>query len=190
MPTDSQQQRFEEERITLLRNAIRRSFPVVAYEGRITNCDGAWLPELTEENAIHDDDKIVYEALTGRTWPDIPKEFLRKEPDGFVLLTNEALVAYLAAWLMCALDDMDGENIVREFVIYSFSPSHDQQPDMTPEKIRKLRLLNSEQRATVRSLLAQFGELEPSSFLRRFSISALELIDRVVSDTSGGCDPP
>ena len=57
---------------------------------------------------------FVYEALNGRIWPDIPKEFLRREPDGFVLLTDGTLVAYLPAWLMCALDDMDGENVVRE----------------------------------------------------------------------------
>jgi hypothetical protein len=190
MATDPQQQGFEDERVRVLRDAIRRSFPAVPHEGKVTDCDGVWLPELTEENAIHDDDKIVYEAVVGRIWPDIPKEFLRNEPDGFVLLANEAFVAYLAAWLMCALDDMDGENIVREFVVYSFSPSHDQQPDMTPEKIKRLRLLSSEQRATMRSLLAEFAEREQSSFIRRYAVSAVELIDQVVSDTNAGRSLP
>ena len=190
MSIDSQQQGFEHERVRGLRDAIRRSFPVVLYVGKITNCDGAWLPELTEENAIHDDDKFVYEALKGRTWPDIPKQFLRNEPDGFVLLTDEAFVAYLAAWLMCALDDMDGENNVREFLIYAMSPSHDQQRDITPVKIRRLKLLNSEQRATIRSLLTEFAERERSSFIRRFATNAVELIDRAGLDARGGCNHP
>jgi hypothetical protein len=120
MATDSQPQGFDADRVMVLRQAIVRSFPIVEHQGKITNCDGAWLPELSEENAIHDDDMFVYEALTGRTWPEIPTRFLHEQPDGFVLLTDEALVAYLGAWLMCALEDMDGENIVREFVVYSF----------------------------------------------------------------------
>lgn len=186
MSNDLQEPGFEDERVEVLRDSTRRSFPVVAYEGKITTCDGAWLPELTEENAIHDDDMFVYEALKGRAWPEIPKEFLGHQPDGFVLLTDEALVAYLAAWLMCALDDMEGENAVREFVIYSFSPSHDQQPDMTLEKIRRLRMLNSEQRATVRSLMTEFAKRERSSFVRSFAARAIELIDLSVLDTSGG----
>jgi hypothetical protein len=169
----------EDEKTQVLRDAIRRSFPAVAYEGRITNCDGAWLPELTEENAIHDDDMFVYEALTGRTWPDIQKEFLLTQPDGFVLLTHEALVAYLAAWLMCALDDMDGENIVREFVIYSFSPSPDLYPDMTPYTVGQLKALSPEQLGTVRSLVAEFAERERSPFLRKHATSAIELIDQI-----------
>jgi hypothetical protein len=185
MPNDLQQPGFEDERIKGLRDAVRRSFPVVAYEGKITTCDGAWLPELTEENAIHDDDMIVYEALKGRTWPEIPREFLGHQPDGFVLLTDQALVAYLAAWLMCALDDMEGENSVREFVIYSFSPSHDQKPDMTPEKIRRLRLLNSEQKGTLRTLMTEFAEREHSNFIRDLAARAVELIDRSMLDTSG-----
>jgi hypothetical protein len=190
MPTDPREPGFEDERVRALRDAILNSFPGVAVEGKITNCDGAWLPRLTRENAIHEDDKLVYEALTGRTWSDIPKQFLREEPDGFVLLTDEAFVAYLAAWLVCALDDMDGENIVREFVIYSFSPSQKQQPDMTPEKIRRLRLMNSEQRATVRSLLAEFAGRERSFFIRRFATNAVGLIDRAGSDMSSGSKHP
>jgi hypothetical protein len=73
------------------------------------------------------------------------------------------------------------------FVIYSFRPSHDLQPDMTPEKVRQLGLLNLEQRATVRSLLVEFAERERSSFIRKCATSDVEVIDRAVSD-SGGCN--
>jgi hypothetical protein len=55
MTNDPKPQEFEDERVRSLRDAIRRAFPVGAYEGKITNCDGVLLPELTEENAIHDD---------------------------------------------------------------------------------------------------------------------------------------
>jgi hypothetical protein len=67
------------------------------FEGKITRHDGAWLPELTEENAIHDDDMFLYEALTGHKWSDIPRRFLYDMAGAFVLLTNEALIAFMAA---------------------------------------------------------------------------------------------
>ena len=52
-----------DQHLTDLQNAILRAFPDVVFEGKITRHDGAWLPELTEENAIHDDDMFLYEAL-------------------------------------------------------------------------------------------------------------------------------
>ena len=66
---------------------------------------------------------------------------------------------------MYRLDDMDGENIVREVVICAFSPRHDQLPDMTPHKVR--RLLNTVQRETLRSLLTEFADRESSSFVKK-----------------------
>src|SRR3954453_2287094 len=152
--------------------------PFITYDGKITTCDGAWLPELTEENAIYDDDMFVYEALKGRTWPDIEREFLYSQPDGFVLLTNEDLVASLAAWLMGSLGDINGENVVREFVVYSFAPNPDQVPDMTSWKAERLKVLTKRQRTVLRSLLVAFAERERSDFVRKHAASAVQLIDR------------
>jgi hypothetical protein len=178
MPDVNDWNGVNDERIAALRDSIQRAFPVVAYTGQITRCDGAWLPELTEENAIHDDDMFVYEALKDQKWTDVPKALLHTQPDGFVLLTDEALVAYLAAWLMCSLDDIEGENEVREFVVYSFSPA-----DLTPNdefKANRIRALNPEQRLVLRSALAEFARSEPSEFIRQNAVNAVEFIDGVL----------
>jgi hypothetical protein len=165
---------LEDERITALRDAIRRAFPEVTYTGKVTRHDGAWLPELTEENAIHDDDMFLYEGLTGKKWTEISKQLLHDFPDGFVLLTDEALVAFLAAWLIRSLDHIDGENPVREFFVYAFSPGESSTADL---KISLLRALNTEQRSAVRSLLAEFAQREPSEFIREHAASAVQMLD-------------
>ena len=42
-------------------------------------------------------------------------EFLYGMTDStYVLLTSEALVAFIAAWLMCSLENLAGENHVRD----------------------------------------------------------------------------
>ena len=172
----------EDNPIAGLKEAIRRAFPAVAYAGRITRHDGVWLPELTEENAIHDDDKFLYEALKDRKWTDVSKTFLHEQPDGFVLLTDESLVAFLAAWLICSLDDLDGENNVREFLVYSFSPGPDPPGRSTDFKVSRLRALSPEQRSVVRLLLAEFAQREPSGFIRTYAANAVALIDSLEAD--------
>ena len=145
IPNEDQNVPFEDQRIIALRDAVRRAFPEVTYTGKVTRHDGAWLPELTEENAIHDDDMFLYEGLTGKKWTEVPEKLLDAFPGDFVLLTDEALVAFLAAWLTRSLDNIDGENPVREFSVYAFSPGESSTADL---KIGLLRALNTEQRST------------------------------------------
>ena len=164
-----------DERLTALRDSIVRVFPAIPYEGQVTHHDGAWLPELTEENAIHDDDMFLYEALLGRKWSDVPRDFIYAMAGDWVLLTDEALVAFLAAWLVRSLENIDGENDVRESFVYAFSPS-----GVTPTRdfiAKRLNALNFEQRGLVRSLLVEFGQRARTGFIRRHAASAVELID-------------
>jgi hypothetical protein len=188
MFADHEKRGAEDGGIAALRDTIRRAFPTVTYTGKITRHDGVWLPELTEENAIHDDDKFVYEALQGRKWTDVPKSFLHEQPDGFVLLTEEALVAFVAAWLMCSLDDIDGENNVREFLVYSFSPSPNFLGGNTDFKVSRLRALSPEQRFVVRALLAEFAECEVDSSIRADAAKGVALIDSLpfIGPSTGG----
>lgn len=176
MSANNEELESDNQTIAPLRRAIQRAFPAERYTGCVTRHDGAWLPELTEENAIHDDDKFLYEALKGQKWTDVPREFLYAMPDGFVLLTEQALVAFLAAWLMTSLENMEGENLVREYLVYAFSPS-----GVTPNTdfiIGELRALNTEQRSVIRLVLAEFAQREPSDFIRKHASNAVEFIDR------------
>jgi hypothetical protein len=148
-------------RIALLRDSIRRSFTDVTYIGKVTaNDDQIDDPEL-------DEDRDLYEALKVRHWTEVKTDLLQQLPSGYGLLTDEALVAFLPAWLMHALENMDGQNEVRNFLAYSFSHT-----------MRQFRVLNSEQQSTVRSLLVEISETDPSSFIRDHAIQAIALIDR------------
>ncbi|HSE50453.1 MAG TPA: hypothetical protein VLA96_14700 [Terriglobales bacterium] len=153
-----------------LRDSIRRSFPAEAYTGRITRYDDADNPEM-------DDEKELYKALSGRKWTEVPKELLRSQPDGYELLTEEAFAAFLAAWLMDSLENIDGENEVRNFLVYAFSPREGLIPDMTGFKIQRLRCLSPEQRQTLRLLLSEFVERERSSYQKKLASAAVALID-------------
>ena len=158
---------MDNEKVVALREAILRSFPAREHKGKITEVDGEWLPELTEENEILDDEKFLYEAVNGRLWTQVSKMYLQSAPDGFVLLSDEAFAAFLPAWLILSLENMDGENEVREFLIYSFSSS-----------MQQFRVLNTEQQDVVRALVDEFSKFERSSFIREYAREALALIDR------------
>lgn len=168
MSANQEKRESEDKRVATLREAIRCAFPVLTYTGRITRHDGDWVHDLTEHSAIHEDDLFLYQALRGRTWTAVSPAFLRDQPDGFVLLTDAALPAYLAAWLMCSLEDVHAENPVREDVVNSFSGS-----------AHLLRALNSEQRATLRALLAFFHDCERNPYLQQRCAEAVTQIDKL-----------
>jgi hypothetical protein len=47
--------------------------------------------------------------LSGRSWREVPGEFIREHPDVLPLLSHDAYPAYLPAWLHQAVLDPDGE---------------------------------------------------------------------------------
>ena len=47
--------------------------------------------------------------IRGRTWSELPLEFVRENSDGLPLLTHEAYIAYLPAWLQEAVADPGGD---------------------------------------------------------------------------------
>lgn len=145
---------------------IRRSFPAETYLGKVTEFDEEFSEELREDQSPIDDDFHLYQDLKGRKWTDVPHSLLESQPDGFVLLTNEAFVAFLAAWLMYSLTSMYAENEVRNFIIYSFEHT-----------LRQFRFLNREQRLTVRSLLAEFVRNGTVPFVSQCAAKAVALID-------------
>jgi len=154
-----------------MREMILRAFPSQTYEGTITTDDDALDdPDL-------DDHKYVYEELKGKQWPDLSHDFLDSSPDGFVLLTEGALRAYLAAWLMRALDESDGGEHVRDYIVYAFSPTDDMVPDLTAFRVGRIRCLTPDQRVVLRSLLIRVAESDPSEFQKTLARGAVELID-------------
>jgi hypothetical protein len=158
------------EQISRLRESIRRAFPAETYVGNVTQYDDELSSELREDQAILDEEQDLFRALKGRKWTEVPKELLENLPSGYGLLSGEAFVAFLPAWLSRALDDMDVENEVRNFLVYGFD---------TMTILGQLRLLSPEQRSVVRSLLVEFCERGTAPFVRALAVKALALIDKL-----------
>lgn len=159
---DGMQDDEQSRRAADLQKEIRKYFPVEHFEGKITPYDGAFTPEL-------DGDKDLYEMAAGKLWTDVPAEFLRANPDAFLLLTDEAFGAFFPAWLQASLENAHGENVVREFLIYSFGPNSNRQ--------HRLQLLSSEQRIVLRSMMSLFAECENSRFLRQHAAESVAFMD-------------
>lgn len=154
-----------ENRLVPLQDQIQSAFPDFSFSGSITSVDGAADEVLDEEQAI-------YSELRGRKWSDIPVSFIQDFPDGFLLLTDEAYVAFLAAWLSYALKNAE----VREMVVYSFSPDAHKRPDW---RGRHIKLLNSLQRNVLQAFLAHCAETESSKHVKQHAQTALQYIEGI-----------
>jgi hypothetical protein len=159
-----------DEPLTDLKNAILRAFPDVVFEGKIAPHDGEWPDEVTEETAIYEgqviygDEMLLYEALKGHKWSDIPREFIQGMAIDFVLLTSEALIAFIAAWLMRSLENLTGKNDVRRDFISMFSPDREESKELT---IDLLRAFNPKQLAVLRLFFVEFSKSEPLSLFEK-----------------------
>jgi len=161
----------QDDRIDALRDAIRRAFPPETYAGVVTPYDH----RLNDPDV--EDEKYFHDSLKGRKWTDLPRQLLDQNPDGYVRLTNTAFAAFLAAWLIRSLEDIGGENEVRDFVVFAFSPKHHMVPDTTELILERLRSLNQEQRRILQTLLVDFAELSPTELQRKLAVSGAELLD-------------
>ena len=158
-------------RLDGFRHAIRQSFPAAKFEGKVTNVDGEWTPEL-------DDEQSLFEQLHGTKWTEIPTQFVYDHPGDVSLLTCEAFAAFLPAWLERSLDNPSGKNEVRAFFVYTFNPGH----ELTiPLIAGYLRCLSEDQQRIVRKLMAEFANHEPSRFTRARAVTALAFIDKVLA---------
>jgi len=145
---------------------VEEAFPAERYTGAITQYDpGPWAEELDEERAL-------FETLKDKTWLDTSPDFLEAYPDASLLLTPHAYTAFIAAWLRYSLERMEGENEVREFLIYACCPPGHAWKFLSP--------LNREQRATIRTLMSEFANRERSGFIREKAIKALARIDELI----------
>jgi len=135
----------------LVEAKIRAAFADSTFAGPITAVDEMTNEELDEEQAL-------YGALRGRSWSEISASLIARYPDGIALLTDEAFIAFLPAWLTRALKDDE----VLEAMVYMFSP-HARTSEMLN---RRLRLLSAEQREALEAFLAHCVDVESSKFVK------------------------
>ncbi len=161
-------ERGESYQIIALQNLIKNAFPPQRYEGEITPVDGESAPELDEEQTL-------YDALKGKDWTQVPDEVIGSNPDGVVLLSDEAFCAFLPAWLIRSLDLINGENEVRELIIYTLGGSGGEPPSGRIQ--RRLQALSSDQREAVRQVVVLFSIVERDPFIRAQAEKALNVLD-------------
>ena len=78
-----------------IENVLYKAFPPRVVGGKVA-------PHECEEcDALN-------KQLVGITWPDVPPDFAAENDGALTLLTDEAYVAFLPAWLRCAVLDPDG----------------------------------------------------------------------------------
>ena len=151
--------------VEALRTAIQVAFPDRPFLGSITAVDGLTNEELDEQRAL-------YSALRGRKWSEIPLPVIESNPDGIVLLTDEAFIAFLPAWLTHAL----AHEKIRELLIYVFSPAvHASMKKMD----QRIRLLNSMQMEALRGFLEFSFSTENSTYIKEQAAHALTYVERV-----------
>lgn len=134
-----------------LRDQIREAFPPNAFYGRVTACP-------CEEC------KGIRDTLQRRSWDEIPPEFIDLTCSP-TLLETEAFQSFLPAYLMRALGDLAGDNVVLEFTVYSLCPagpggdanpatrSHEM-PSGDRLLIERARLMSHAQVAAIRAFLS------------------------------------
>jgi hypothetical protein len=145
--------------LELLRAKIKVAFPDAAFSGVITGADGLLSEELDEEQAL-------YGALRGRKWSEVPVSIIESNPDGIVLLTDEAFVAFLPAWLNRALT----QEKVREMMVYVFSPDVHKSTETTDHRMRQF---TSPQKDVLVAFLKYCLEVESSKFVKERARSAV-----------------
>jgi hypothetical protein len=91
-----------------LRNQIREAFPAEPFHGLVTLCDCEECTHMRNE-------------LGAKRWDEISTKFLDFTCSP-TLLTVDAKRAFLPAYLLRALDDLNVRAVVVEFTVYSISP--------------------------------------------------------------------
>jgi hypothetical protein len=146
----------------ILRIKMREAFADARYTGPITGVDG-------QPDEIYDEEQALYGNLLGKKWSEVPASFIEHYPDSVVLLTDEAFLVFLPAWLMCAIDT---EN-VRELMVYTFSKESNESSDLIE---RRLRQLAPPQREALKEFLAYCLAVDSSKFIKQRAQTALDYV--------------
>jgi len=112
--------------------------------------------------ALHECDECteLRDAFAGKDWRSMDCEFLEAYCSRLSLLSPEALPYYLPAYLLCALDNFDPDNMVAEFTIYHLSPEERIAQSHAEWWREQLRFLTAEQMAVVGEFMQLVREHE------------------------------
>lgn len=121
---------------------IRLAFPSEPYREMVTSCD---CDECTE----------VDRCLEGRRWDEVSGEVVDAQFGSLPLLSPPAFQAFLPAWLLRSLDQLDARfSDVREWTLFSLGvyQSEDDRPE--DQRKRMTRLVEREERFSADQITA------------------------------------
>jgi len=155
-----------------LTEQIRLAFPPQTFDGEITRCNCDECSEIREE-------------LRNKRWDELPPSFLDRTAST-LLLTIEAVHAFLPAYLLRALDDLISSRIVQEFTVYSLCPPYPDEDNQRVWRERRMcklleitQLMNPAQVQVIRAFLTFIQEhAEDGEWFQPIIADALENIWR------------
>jgi hypothetical protein len=149
--------------IEQLRRQIREAFPPVKFHGSVTTCDCEECLDLRK-------------ALAGQRWDEVPTAFLDFTCSP-VLLDAEAFQAFLPAYMLRGLDDLNDQRVVLEFTVYSLCP--EQYPRNSDYVAQRAASVTPAQVQAIRSfLLFVVSHAKNGKWFKRFVDRALDSIWR------------
>jgi len=168
---------------SILRQAICDAFPDEPFIGMVTNYDDAIREGKGVEDGIPDDDIELYKALSGRRWSEAPRELLSTcMVIDHLLLTTEANVAYIAAWLLIALE-FDDKNMVREFLVGSYLPPSPEEHRLIGDHSKqRVRAFSKEQLSTLIALMEEFARNSSLEYVRKDAKQSAQWIGLILQE--------
>ena len=145
-----------------VRAQIRGAFPDVVYSGPVTSTDGK-----TGED--YDEPEALYNALHRKSWLEISALFIRGNAHGLVLLTVEAFIAYLPAWLIEGIADPQ----VGEVMVYTFCPEDGKDRHRMDSRMERM---NSMQKEALIAFLTHCYKNNSSKFVKDRAEHALAYV--------------
>jgi hypothetical protein len=125
-------------------------------------------PAATHEGC--DECNELRRELRGKSWDQVPAEFIDFNSAALCLLDPDALVAFLPAWLLRSMETLDTESVLAEFTLYFLCPGSDDEEGWDEKRIAaRVKLFASAQRTAVAVFLQSILESPAFSSHRSYA---------------------
>jgi hypothetical protein len=140
-----------------------------------------------------DDDLDLAHGLKGRSWSDIPNDFIDEHSGDLVLLTHEAFAAFLPAWIVRSLDEHNGSALVLELTVYALRPGHFNESEVLQNAMDewwqdRAAVFDRMQRKALRVFLQFVLESDRYRFLEDDAVEAIHALN-CCEDEATSSDP-
>jgi hypothetical protein len=134
------------------------AFPPQPFNGPIATHDGC------------DECNELRLELRGKSWDQVPDEFIDFNSAAPCLLDPDALVTFLPAWLLRSMETLGTKSVLAEFTLYFLCPGSDDEEGWDETRIAAIvELFDSAQRAAVTVFLQAILESPAFSSHRPYS---------------------